>query len=98
MNNLTKEKTDVVSVILDDRDLLNVFADSLKVEQNEESSLTIYSENSISRFQKIKYYLLKKAKEIMKMLSNKIQILAVLTEYNLKKEKKKIMRSRYDDL
>lgn len=97
MNDLTKEKTDVVSVILDDRDLLSAFADSLKVEKNEESSLTTYSKNSFGRLQKAKCYLWKKAKEIMEMLSKKIQILAVLTEYNFKKEEKK-MRSRYDDL
>jgi hypothetical protein len=97
MNKLTKEKTDVVSVILDDHDLLSAFTDSLKVDQTEEFTLSNFSENSFGRFQKLKLYLWKKAKEIMKLLSNKIQILVILTEYNLKIEEKK-QRSRYDDL
>ncbi len=97
MNKMTKEKTDVVSVILDDHDLLSTFANSLNIEKTEEFSLSNISESSLGRFQKIKYNLWKKAKEIMKLLSNKIQVLTVLTEYNLKKEEKKI-RSHYDDL
>lgn len=89
MNNLDKEKTDVVSVILDNTDLLDVFADTLTIEEDMKEEFSL-SETSLGWALKMKCYLWKKAKEIMNILSNKIQVLAVLTEYNFKNEVKKI--------
>lgn len=89
MNNVQQEKTDVVSAILDNTDLLDVFADTLVIEEIEEDSLTPFSA-PLGRAQKLKCYLWKKVKDIMNMLSNKIQVLAVLAEYNFKNEEKKI--------
>lgn len=88
MNNVQQEKTDVVSAILDNTDLLDVFADTLVIEEIEEESLTLSA--PLGRVQKLKCYLWKKVKDIMTMLSNKIQVLAVLAEYNFKNEEKKI--------
>lgn len=90
MNNLNNEKTDVVSVILDNNELLDAFADTLILEKTEEDLLTTLSANSLSRAQKFKFYVWKKTKELMVMLSNKIQVLAILAEYNFKTEEKKI--------
>ena len=90
MNNLNKEKTDVVSVILENTDLLDVLADTLTIEEDDLKDEFSLSETSLGWALKIKCYLWKKAKDIMSMLSNKIQVLAVLTEYNFKNEVKKI--------
>lgn len=93
MNNLDTEKTDVVSVILDNTDLLDAFADTLVVEETKEdplASFTSISATSLGRMQKIKCYLWKKIKDFMSMLSNKVQVLAVLAEYNFKNEEKKV--------
>ncbi|MEA9357381.1 hypothetical protein SHI21_14235 [Bacteriovorax sp. PP10] len=95
MNNIDQEKTDVVSAILDNSDLLDAFADTLIIEEIKEDSLASISA-SLGRIQKLKFYLWKKAKEVMNMLSNKIQVLAVLTEYNLKNEEKKIALIKKD--
>jgi hypothetical protein len=89
MNNMGQEKTDVVSAILDNTDLLDAFADTLVIEEIREDSLSSISA-SLGRMQKIKCYLWKKAKDVMNKLSNKIQVLAVLAEYNFKNEEKKI--------
>lgn len=90
MNNSNNEKNDVVSVILDNNDLLDAFVDTLVLEKQEDDLLSTLSANSLGRAQKIKCYLWKMAKEIMVMLSNKIQVLAILAEYNFKNEVKKI--------
>lgn len=88
MNTINQEKTDVVSAILDNTDLLDAFADTLVIEEPKEDLLT--SSTSFGRVQKIKCYIWKKAKDVMSMLSNKIQVLAILAEYNFKNEEKKI--------
>lgn len=92
MNNLNNEKTDLVSAILDDRDLLDAFADSLKIdkEAEEDFSLSLIQAQSINRVQKMKCYLWRKAKDVMSFLSNKISVLAVLAEYNFKREERRI--------
>ncbi len=90
MNNLNNEKADVVSVILENNELLDAFADTLIVEEAEEDLLSTLSANSFGRAQKLKFYLWKKIKELMVMLSNKIQVLAIIAEYNFRNEEKKI--------
>jgi hypothetical protein len=99
MNNLNDEKSDVVSVILENHDLLDVFADTLKeteiepvMKKEDEFFLITFSENSLSKIQKVKFYLWKKIKDFLEILSNKAQVLAVLSEYHLKNEIKKIQR------
>jgi hypothetical protein len=99
MENVKNEKTDIVSVILDDHDLLNVFSNTLRTPTYPISSL--YKEELpqvyLGRIQKIKCYVWKKLKDVLKMLANKVLILAVLAEYHLKNEAKKMGES-YDDL
>lgn len=94
MNNGNLEKTDVVSAILENTDLLDAFADTLIIEEEKEDfSLAALSATSLGRAQKIKCYLWKKAKDLMNFLLNKVQTLAVLAEYNFKNEEKKIQLS-----
>lgn len=90
MKKADQEKADVVSVILDDHDLLDVFVDALKIPTDEDFSLMTISENSLGRIQKLKCYLWKKLKDVLKILSNKVQVLSVLAEYHFKNEEKKI--------
>ena len=99
MNNLNENKSDLVSVILEDHDLLDAFADSLKIDDEIEKgfSLSAIQVKSISRFQKIRCYLWKKAKDVMSFLSNKISVLAVLAEYNFKEEERRIQMEMKKD-
>ena len=97
MKNLNIEKTDVVSVILDDSDLLDSFADALKLpdeireeKEEEEFMLMKISSSSIGLLQKAKCYIWKMLKTVMRQLSIKAQVLAVLAEYHSKYEDKKV--------
>lgn len=86
---MNQKKPDVVSAILDNTDLLDAFTDTLIVEEPKEDLLSSVS-TSLGIMQKIRCYLWRKAKDIMSILSIKIQVLAVLAEFNFKNEEKKI--------
>lgn len=90
MRKMSNDKTDLVSVILDDRDLLSAFAETLNIETDSSLEDSSIAEKSLGRFQKMKCYLWKKAKDIMNVISNKVQILAILAECNFKAEERKI--------
>ncbi len=92
MKNLNQEKTDVVSVILNDHDLLNTFADSLETpkENEDDFSLANIEAKSIGYIQAARCYTWNLLKRILKQLSIKAQILAVLAEYHSKHEEKKV--------
>lgn len=95
MKNLKLEKADVVSEILDNTDLLNVFADSLKDQEDLSHELMI-TEVTTNRFQKLRYYLWKKIKESLCFISTKIQTLAVLAEYNFKISEKRVTKNKQE--
>ncbi len=89
MKNLKTEKTDVVSVILEDRDLLSTFAEALEVQlapvQNEDDFSL-----SIGFLQKMKCKMWAWLKTFLKDLAQKTQILAILAEYHSNHETKKV--------
>lgn len=91
MKDLKKESDDLVSVILDNTDLLNTFADSLKTQEEP----IMMEENLISteKGQRLKYFAWKKIKELLSYCLNKVQTLSVLAEYNFKNLEKKIQMS-----
>lgn len=91
MKDLKQEKDDLVSAILDNTDLLNTFADSLKTPE----APLMTQENLITteKGQRIKYFVWKKIKEFLSFALSKIQTLAVLAEYNFKNLEKKIQMS-----
>lgn len=93
MRRLNEEKTDVVSVILDDHELLNAFVDTLEVQTKEvyeEFTLSNLRADSLGKFQKIRCYLWKYLKDVLHKIAQKTQVLAILAEYHAKKEVKKI--------
>ncbi|MBC7711934.1 MAG: hypothetical protein H7177_01245 [Rhizobacter sp.] len=93
MKSFTSEKTDVVSVILEDCDLLDTFADALEIPKHpveEEFSFDNISATSIGFLQKSKCYIWSLLKKVLKALSMKAQILAVLAEYHSNHEEKKV--------
>ncbi len=94
MDHSNKEKTDVISVILDDRDLLNTFADTLtkENEKHEDFSLMHMREESAGRLQKIRWYLLSSIKDLLHQIAQKTQVLATLAEYHAKKEFQKVRK------
>lgn len=92
MKDLKIEKADVVSEILDNTDLLNMFADSLK--DPEENVVVIHSlETQTTRVERARYFVWKKIKECLCFISSKIQTLAVLAEYNFKMIEKKLTKN-----
>ena len=95
MKNLNQEKNDVVSVILNDHDLLDAFADTLKAPVEKDFFPIDMAKNSLGRFHPLRWALLKRAKDFLNFLSNKIQILAILAEYHFKKEEKKVKEIMY---
>ena len=97
MRHLNDAKTDVVSVILDDHELLNTFVDTLEVQSKEvyeEFTLSSIRADSIGRIQKIRCYLWKYLKEILHSIAQKTQMLAILAEYHAKKEVKRIKNNK----
>lgn len=96
MEDLKTEKSDVVREILDNTDLLNIFADSLKDPQEQDHELYPVVTTTTTRAQKIRYYLWKKIKESLCFISNKIQVLAVLAEYNFRTLEKKLPKNKQE--
>nr|BDT27554.1 hypothetical protein BHI3_10200 [Bacteriovorax sp. HI3] len=95
MRHSNEEKTDVVSVILDDRELLNTFVDTLaeRSERTYEDISQVIRAESIGGIQRIRCYIWKSLKDLLHKIAQKTQVLAVLAEYHAKKEVKKIKKN-----
>lgn len=92
MKDLKIEKIDVVSEILDNTDLLNIFAASLKEPQEVIVQADCLGMQA-GRTERARYYVWKKIKECLCFISYKIQTLAILAEYNFKILEKKVTKN-----
>lgn len=95
MRHFNEEKTDVVSVILDDHELLDTFVETLQIESErayDDFSLTNIRASSLGRIHKYRCYLLGHLKTFLHKIAQKTQVLAILADYHAKREALRIKK------